>query len=137
MKVLSSIVLLCSLVVAQAGGVRVGNGTGRVLVGLSLKNDFRTKTQVLDYGRYVTDMVMKDKQEQVHMMQAQGECSKGSSKPNALFVEEFYPMLDGGVLAGHKEYVGYLQVELEGCHSPKMIQSDEPFGGREFWSPHF
>lgn len=127
--VLSLIVLISE---SFAGGVTVGNGQGRVLVGLSLKNNFRTEGELTQEAQIIIEAIQREQYLRVKKMQTQGQCQQDHSQVKSLNVESFLPVVNGH-LSLEREYVGYLQVELKDCKQINKIEADEPFGGPDFW----
>ena len=128
-------IMTCFLVLSSkgfAGGVTVGNGQGKVLVGLSLKNDFRTEMDLTHEAQLIIDSIQRDQYQRVKKMQADGKCKLSYSQVKSLNIESFLPIINGH-LSLEREYVGYLQVELKECKQINKIEADEPFGGADFW----
>lgn len=129
------LVLACFMAMigdTSAGGVTVGNGQGKVLVGLSLKNDFKTEFDLKTEAQNIIDSINRDQFERVKKMQADGMCQADYSQVKSLNIETFLPIINGH-LSLEREYVGYLQVELKECKHINKIEADEPFGGSDFW----
>lgn len=118
--------------VINAGGVTVGNGQGKVLVGLSLKKDFRSEEELTMEAEQIIESIRRDQFERVKKMQTQGKCRRDYSVVKSLNVESFLPIVNGQ-LSLEREYVGYLQVELSDCKQINKIEADSPFGGPDFW----
>ncbi len=125
-----SLVLLSRL--GSAGGVTVGNGQDKVIIGFSIKNDFRSESELKLAAKEVIDSINEGSFERLHHIERQAQCEGDYRRVRSLKVESFLPIVDG-VLTLEREYVGYLQVELKNCLNPTQLKDDEPFGGRDLW----
>lgn len=115
-----------------AGGVTVGNGQGKVLVGISLRNNFQGEMDVTDFANHLIQKIRLGKFKRVNKMKKDGRCADDYSQAKILNVESFYTVKNGQ-LSLDREYMGYLQVELKDCKKIDTITADEPFGGRDLW----
>lgn len=132
MPILLSLTLTIVCLGANAGGVTVGNGQGRVIVGLSLKNDFETEFDLTQYADQIINEIHKLNFKRIIKMRRAGDCDPSYAQVQTLDVQSFYKLLNGE-LTLKREYVGYLKVELKECKKIKNILADEPFGGEELW----
>jgi len=115
-----------------AGGVTVGNGQGKVLVGISLRNNFQGEMDVTDFADQLIKEIRKGQFQRINKMKKDGHCADSYSQAKLLNVESFYTVKNGQ-LSLDREYMGYLQVELKDCKNINTISADEPFGGRDLW----
>jgi hypothetical protein len=117
---------------ANGGGVTVGNGQGRTIVGLSLKKNFKTEFDLTKYANQVITAIGQKGFKRIIKMKKAGECSHDYTQVKDLNIQSFFPILDGE-LTLEKEYVGYLKVELKDCKKSEKISSDTPYGGADLW----
>lgn len=117
---------------AFPGGVTVGNGTGKVIVGVSVKHGFQNESDLLTYSQSLIYDINGGVNPRVEKMIQDGQCKTNYRSVKKLATETFIPIVDGD-LGDTKEYIGYLLVELDQCKKIEHIKADMPFGGYEFW----
>ena len=114
------------------GGVTVGNGQGRVIVGLSLRQDFQKEEDLVMEAQMLIDEIHRGDNLRINDMIAQGNCEVSSQSVKSLKTQKFFKFI-GDEISEEKEVIGYLQVELSKCKTHELISADEPYGGYEFW----
>lgn len=120
------------LINAFPGGVTVGNGTGRVIVGYSVKKGFESEKELLNYSQSLIHDINDGMNPRIERMILEGECERSYKSVKRLETERFIPIVEGS-LTEFTEYVGYLLIELDQCKKAENIKADMPYGGREFW----
>ncbi len=117
---------------AFGGGVTVGNGQGRTIVGLSLKKNFKTEIDLTKYANQIITAIGQKGFKRIINMKRAGECSNDYTQIKDLNIQSFFPIMDGE-LTLEKEYVGYLKVELKDCKKVEKLSGDTPYGGADLW----
>ncbi|MCR9204130.1 MAG: hypothetical protein NXH75_06110 [Halobacteriovoraceae bacterium] len=117
---------------AFPGGVTVGNGTGKVIVGFSVREGFQTEKELMIYTQNLIYDIRDGKNPRIEKMILEGQCEKSYRSVKRLETETFIPIVEGS-LSESTEYIGYLLIELDHCKVPDKITADLPYGGSEFW----
>lgn len=132
MKMTTALVLLFSISSIFSGGISVGSGQGKTIVGLSLKGDFQKESDLMLEAEYVIQEIMKGQSKRLNTMKTSGHCDHDFYRVDELDVAAYYPIEKDG-LDLKKEYVGYLTIELKDCKKPANILDDNRFGWDELW----
>ncbi len=134
MKLLTSFMLLSMFFTntSQGGGVTVGNGQGRFIVGITLQDRYLFEDQLKKSAEDLIDLIHLGKFKRINEMIEVGQCDPSYIKINDLRAKRFY-IIEEGVFKKEKEYIGYLQIELKDCLNIDAIMADDPYGGTDFW----
>ena len=117
---------------SHGGGVTVGNGQGRIIVGITLQDRYLVEDQLMKSAEDIIHLIKNGEFGRINEMIDKGMCDPNYVKVEVLKSKRFY-IIDNGVFKRDKEFVGYLQVELKDCQNMHAIMADEPYGGSEFW----
>jgi hypothetical protein len=79
--------------VITAGGVTVGNGKDSVVVGFSLKNDYRSEGELKLAAQEMIESIQEGSFSRLQEMERLGQCDLGKHLIKSLKVESFLPLL--------------------------------------------
>jgi hypothetical protein len=115
-----------------SGGISVGSGQGKIIVGLSLDSGFTEEAQLMHNAESLIAQISNGANRKINHMINSGSCSKTYSRVDELDVTTYFPVDKNG-LALQKQHVGFLTVELNDCTRPSKINSELRFGWAELW----
>ena len=132
MKAVVILLALTPIFSTFSGGISVGSGRGKIVVGLSVEEDFKKESQIMHYTQELIREISNGKNERLNSMIKTGQCALNHRAIDQFDITSYYPVAKNG-LTLQKIYVGYLTVELKDCKRADQIVDEPRFGWSELW----
>ena len=127
MKSLISILLsLICLSLSYAGGVSVGNGAGKKVIGINLTGTFANEHELLRKAKITINEIHTGTNARVNAIENKGLCQPGAARVRQLDFDHFFYAQDLTKPTPMRNYFGYLSIELSKCRKLSIQLGEDP-----------